>query len=1084
MSPDQRNEQYAWRLWKRVAVAAILSAAVFAAQAEGNTAPLSTDAVVDDESVVADTLAPRRPWNLSVDIVNNIPVLTWLESPDNVATTGYAIHRADSREFGPELLSVGPVTTFADTSVVPGRPYTYAVVAFDAAGNYSAHSRLRSISVPEAPDNTPSVTLSAEPTSVLSGETATLSWSSENVTACTASGGWAGEKAMSGSESSAPLVATTSFTLSCTGDYGPAEQSVTVTVREPAPAPTVTLSADPIAVETGSVTTLSWSSTDATSCTASDGWSGGKATSGSESTAALVATTQFTLSCTGEGGTSAQSVTVTVTEPVPVPSVTLSAEPTSVLSGETATLSWSSENVTACAASGGWAGDKPTSGSEASAPLVATTSFTLSCTGDYGPAEQSVTVTVREPAPAPTVTLSADPIAVETGSVTTLSWSSTDATSCTASDGWSGGKATSGSESTAALAATTQFTLSCTGEGGTAAQSVTVTVTEPVPVPSVTLSAEPGTVAPGEPATLTWSSANVSACSAHDGWTGPRPTSGSESTGPLSATTSFTLECLNDSDSAWETVTVFVQDPANAITDAAAFRFLSQSTFGPTQSDIQALVALGDAPEAYGRWIADQMALPASLELPATQAAVLANPYNPRVSSEARRTKWFENAVNGQDQLRLRVAFALSQILVVSEVGPLWRQPLSVAAYNDTLVQHAFGNFRELLEDVTLHPAMGVYLSALGNQKPDPVLNIRSDENYARELMQLFSIGLVQLNTDGTEKLDSDGVPIPTYDQSTIENFARVFTGWHYAGAAQFSAATRTNENQVVPMQAYPEQHDTDAKTLLSYPGVVKPALPAGQSAEQDLADALDNVFNHPNVGPFIAGQLIKRLVTSNPSPAYVARVAATFNDDGNGERGNLAAVVRAILLDAEARAEPASDTEGKLKEPLLRLTHLWRAYDAAAANGEFKFDEVADVLGEGPLLSPSVFNFFSPSFAPVGEVADRGLVAPEAEIITEHRASTAANFFYDQVFLRNSTVSGLGARVIVLNIDEEVGLAADTDALVTRIAAKLLGGLISPQLKAEAMALAAGQPLSKPGNRVAEALYLVVTSPEFATQR
>jgi uncharacterized protein (DUF1800 family) len=430
------------------------------------------------------------------------------------------------------------------------------------------------------------------------------------------------------------------------------------------------------------------------------------------------------------------------------------------------------------------------------------------------------------------------------------------------------------------------------------------------------------------------------------------------------------------------------------------------------------------------------------------------------------------------------MALALSEILVVSEVGPLWRQPLAVAAYNDTLVRNAFGNFRELMEDVTLTPAMGAYLSMLGNQKPDAELNIRSDENYARELMQLFSIGLVQLNPDGTAKLDPDGVPLPTYDQSIIEGFARVFTGWHYAGAAKFELARRTNETQVIPMQAYPEQHDTDAKTLLSYPGVQKPVLPAGQSPQQDLADALDNVFNHPNVAPFISKQLIQRLVRSNPSPEYVARVAAKFEDDGHGERGNLAAVVKAILLDPEARTAPVDDTGGKLKEPLLRLVQFWRAYDAAAPNGEYRFDEVAEVFGQGPLLSPSVFNFFSPAYAPPGEIDDRGLVAPEMQIVTEYHATTVANFFYDQIFLRNSTTTGLGSRIIVIDIDEEVALAADSAALVERIADKLLGGDISPELEAEARAAVDRTSLSKPANRVAEALYLVVTSPEFATQR
>jgi len=407
-----------------------------------------------------------------------------------------------------------------------------------------------------------------------------------------------------------------------------------------------------------------------------------------------------------------------------------------------------------------------------------------------------------------------------------------------------------------------------------------------------------------------------------------------------------------------------------------------------------------------------------------------------------------------------------------------------VASYNDTLAQHAFGSFRELLEAVTLHPAMGVYLSMLGNQKPDAEQNIRADENYARELMQLFSIGLVQLNLDGTEKLDGEGQPIPTYDQDVIENLARVFTGWTYAGAGSFSQAQGTAENQVVPMQAYPEQHDMESKTLLVYPGAAKSVLPAGQTAQQDLADALDNVFNHPNVGPFVAKQLIKRLVTSNPSPAYVARVATRFNDDGAGERGNLAAVVKAILLDPEARATPSADTEGKLKEPLLRFVQFLRAYGAASARGDYAFDDIVDITGQGALQSPSVFNFFSPAYAPAGEIAERGMVAPELEIVTGFRATTFANELYDQVFLRNSSRSSLGQSVVVIDIDDEMALATDPAALVAQVADKLLGGQISPELEAEAIAAISRVSVTRAADRVEEALFLIVTSPEFATLR
>jgi uncharacterized protein (DUF1800 family) len=625
--------------------------------------------------------------------------------------------------------------------------------------------------------------------------------------------------------------------------------------------------------------------------------------------------------------------------------------------------------------------------------------------------------------------------------------------------------------------------LACTGAGGTASQSVTVAVTPP-PAPTLTLTADPLVVSEGASATLTWSSTLTTACTAADGWSGDRAISGSWSTGPLSGTTSFTLQCDGTDGPIWDSVIVSVVPKTGAITRQEAIRFLNQASFGPLEASIAELSLLGAPDTAFGQWLSGQMRLPASLQLPATQAALARDPNNPPQAFNHRRSKWFDNSINGPDQLRQRVSLALSEILVISEYGPLHRMPLAVASYNDVLAQHAFGNFRDLLEAVTLHPAMGTYLSMLGNQKEDSALNIRADENYARELLQLFSIGLVQLNPDGTEQLDGQGQPIPTYDQSVVENFARVFTGWNYAGAATFQQAKRTNDSQVVPMKAYVEQHDLGPKRLLDYPGAVKVVLPAGQAPLTDLEDALDNVFNHPNVGPFISKQLIMRLVTSNPSAAYVARVAATFNDNGAGQRGDLAALVRAILLDPEARRAPVGDADGKLKEPLLKVVQFLRAYEANAANGDYRFDTIDLVSGQGPLLAPSVFNFFSPSYAPQGEIADRGLLAPELEIVTDFRATTLANYLYDQVFLNTTSNNVVSTRVLVIDIRNEVALAGDPTALANQIADKLLGGQMSAGLRREVEAAINRVVITKPADRVREALWLVVSSPEFGALR
>lgn len=504
--------------------------------------------------------------------------------------------------------------------------------------------------------------------------------------------------------------------------------------------------------------------------------------------------------------------------------------------------------------------------------------------------------------------------------------------------------------------------------------------------------------------------------------------------------------------------------PPSTLSKADAWRFLNQASFGATEADAARVAALG-----YGGWIDEQLALPTTHHLPYVQAQP-----SPQVQAD-RLDAWFQASLRGQDALRQRVAYSLSQIWVVSDVGALGQQPLGLAYYYDTLLDHAFGNYRELMEAVTLTPAMGVYLSMLGNQKPDASRNIFPDENYARELMQLFTIGLVELGPDGTVVKGPDGVPAPTYDQDVIEGFAHVFTGWTYAGALNFE---RPRRDFLRPMQAWEDFHDTGPKQLLN-----GTALPAGQSARADLEAALDNLFNHPNVGPFVARQLIQRLVTSNPTPAYVRRVADQFADNGRGERGDLAAVVRAILLDPEARSAQHDASTGKLKEPLLRLTQLWRAYDARAANGRYLFPGPQNWFGQAPLRSPSVFNFYSPAYAPAGELADAGLVAPEMEITTEYFTARSNTYLAAAIFQRNSTNAGLPAEAIAIDIGPDVAVAGDPAALVQHVADRLMGGAISQALRTEALRLAEATPADNPAARVTEVLHLMATSPEFAVQ-
>src|SRR5258705_4684635 len=350
-----------------------------------------------------------------------------------------------------------------------------------------------------------------------------------------------------------------------------------------------------------------------------------------------------------------------------------------------------------------------------------------------------------------------------------------------------------------------------------------------------------------------------------------------------------------------------VPGPDPPASQEQAARFLTRATFGPSPADIDKLAVIG-----YTAWFAEQVHAPASLERPTVEAWRAGDP---NTSQDQRLMMWWRNAIQRTDQLRQRAAFALSEIFVVSDVaGTLRDDPVGTAEYYDILVRDALGNYRTLLEDVTKSPAMGKYLSMLKNQKADPAHNIRPDENYAREALQLFSIGLDQLNPDGTPALDAGGERIPTYDQSVVEGFAATYTGWDYAGATNWDWP----QENYRPMEPWEDYHETAAKTVLD--GVV---LPAGNTAQQDLTAALDLIFAHPNVGPFIARRLIQLLVTSNPSPAYVGRVAAVFADDGTGVRGNLLAVFKAILLDTDAvnGAADHPDTFGKLREPILRLT-------------------------------------------------------------------------------------------------------------------------------------------------------------------
>lgn len=562
--------------------------------------------------------------------------------------------------------------------------------------------------------------------------------------------------------------------------------------------------------------------------------------------------------------------------------------------------------------------------------------------------------------------------------------------------------------------------------------------------------------------------------------------------------------------------------------NADAARFLTQATFGPSSADIAHLRLLG-----YRGWLNEQLAAPVSTEVPYLDwvdglSCAPDDENCNNVTDETRLQIWLINALGTPDPsralavpadaLRQRIAYALSQIFVVSaHNGTLAYNPWALAGFQDMLATHALGNYRDLLAAVTRNPAMAIYLSMIGNQKADPESNRHPDENYAREVLQLFSVGLVQLNGDGSAKR-SAGQPIPTYDQATVRGFAAVFTGWIWNNAGCGESTYRccdaesyewcgpSNANDppwMLPMQPVEAFHDnTSAKQLLDYPGVALAGgvLQPGGDAQTELDAALDNIFHHPNVGPFIARRLIQNLVTSNPSPAYVGRVAAVFDDNGNGIRGDLAAVVQQILLDPEARYGQWQhpETFGKLREPVLKATHMWRALNARAGNGRNDnfgtWPPVEDILGEAPLRAPSVFNFFSPDYRQSGEIEDLGLRSPEFQILDDDHIVATPNYFFHQIFCNyvgsDRCWGSDFPETLQLDYAADASLAAsDPQALIDRYNLLLMSGQMSPFMQQVLLTRLNAMDSDDYGSelgleRVKQALYLIMSSPEYSVQK
>ena len=436
------------------------------------------------------------------------------------------------------------------------------------------------------------------------------------------------------------------------------------------------------------------------------------------------------------------------------------------------------------------------------------------------------------------------------------------------------------------------------------------------------------------------------------------------------------------------TKTLVVQAiPTVSLTQAA--RLLDQTTFGPTLTAIQQVQQLGTA-----GYLNLQFATPTTL-MPAIPNPPVA--LCPAGTEFCAQSSFWQNALTANDQLRQRVAFALSEMFVVSTDMVNAR---TIPSYQNLLANDAFGNFQQLMNDVATSPAMGQYLDMLDSGAPPA--GLIADENFARELMQLFTTGLYLVNPDGTLQLNAQGLPQPVYTQLQVQAYARALTGWTYANPTGGVPTSFPNgvPNYDQPMQAIEVSHDITSKVLLD--GVT---LPAGQTAEEDLAGVIASIFNHPNVGPFVSRQLIQHLVTSFPSPAYVGRVAAVFANDGSGVRGDMKAVITAILNDPEARAADTNATVdgGHLREPILYFTGILRALEFTNVNTQGSYYVASSYtapLGETPYAAASVFNFFPPSYVIPGTAIN----APE--FAQENTAAAIARLNLADSIVRNHLTS------------------------------------------------------------------------------
>ena len=529
-----------------------------------------------------------------------------------------------------------------------------------------------------------------------------------------------------------------------------------------------------------------------------------------------------------------------------------------------------------------------------------------------------------------------------------------------------------------------------------------------------------------------------------------------------SGTTSLPLIVNNPNPGSSNSVTLTAALTFFSATPTAAARLLDQTTFGPTAAAITAVQTSGI--DAY---ITQQFNTPTT-----TLASIPTNPF-PAVCLASNtaypcaESEWWTVAITGQDQLRQRVAFALSEMFVVSTQSIPGQ---AIPQFHNALANDAFGNFYTIMQDVTLSPAMGGYLNMLNSAAP--ATGQIANENYARENMQLFTIGLNQLNQDGSLQLDSSNNPIPAYSQAQVQAFARAYTGWTLAntGGATVTSFPNNSGDYNDPMVSVAKYHDTTAKILLN-----GTTLSAGGTAQADLTGALTNIFNDSNVGPFVCTQLIQHLVTSTPSPAYVSRISAIFADNGKGVRGDMKTVIRAILLDAEARAGDTNPNYngGHLREPILFVTAMMRALDFTNTDVNASFASLSNYssnLSQRPYRANSVFNFFPPDYVIPGTT----LNAPEFSI--ENTATATLQESLADSIVNNKISSFTTADLTATGV---LGtMAANPTTLVNYLSMLLMHSQMPTNMSNEIVATIT--PITNNAQRARVAVYLVITSPQY----